>query len=36
MLGDMYFPPLQPTEWKYCPLRSALSRKSSTDEPLKA
>ena len=36
MPGDMYLPPVQPDTKKYWPLRSALSRNSSVELPLKA
>ena len=36
MPGEQYFPPLQSVRKKYWALRSALSRKVSTDVPLNA
>ena len=36
MPGEQYLPPLQSVRKKYWALRSALSRKVSTDVPLKA
>ena len=36
MLGEQYLPPLQLVWKKYWAFRSALSRKSTVDVPLKA
>jgi hypothetical protein len=36
MLGEQYFPPVQSVRWKYWELRRDTSRKSTTEEPLKA
>ena len=35
MPGEQYLPPVQSVRKKYCALRYALSRKLTTDEPLK-
>ena len=36
MPGEQYFPPLQSVRKKYCELRSAWSRKVSTEVPFRA
>ena len=35
MPGEKYFPPDQPTTWKYWEFRSDLSRKRMVDDPLR-